>query len=88
MDEDEAPRQRVSVLHLTEDHLADEDDEQARRQGIERPGVADARNLQRAADERDDVVGRRTRWLVEEQRAVHKKGLQSAVNRQPSTVNG
>ena len=50
--------------------LADEQDEEAGRERIERAGVADARRHQRAARTRHDIVGRRARRFVDEERAV------------------
>jgi hypothetical protein len=90
---DAEPHVRHVLLLVRDEELrqprrvADEDDEQARRQGVERPGVADARDLQRTADERNDVVRGRAGRLVDEQRTVHKKGPQSAVYGLRSTVN-
>ncbi len=47
----------------------DEQDEETRRERIERSRVADARDTERAAHTRHDIVGRRTRRFVNEERA-------------------
>ena len=46
------------------------ENEETRRERIERAGVTDARDAEHAARTRHDVVGRRARRLVDEEGAV------------------
>src|SRR5258708_38673582 len=51
--------------------VPDQEDEEAGGEWIQRAGVTDPRRLQRPPRERDDVVGCRSRRLVDEKSAMH-----------------